>query len=249
MNQALVTGSAGLLGQAVAVELSKSFSQLALHFNKSKPDLNLLSNGCKAELFQQDFSVADIDESNSNLISAIKKASGADIDVAVLNASSQHLTQWKEQSTADWDSMYQSSLRPTASLLHKLGEHMRQSRNSNPKVIVVVGSIEGIRPAVNHAPYAVMKAALHHLVTAAAYELGQSNIRVVGVAPGLIARLGLEADWPSGVSSWNQTAALGRMVTAEEVAQAIAFLCSPNSSAITGVTIPVDAGWGSHPGW
>lgn len=249
MNQALVTGSAGLLGQAVSVELSKSFSNLALHFHQSKPDLSDLNPDCQVELFQQDFSVTDIDESNSNLLSAIKSSSGIDIDVAVLNASSQRLTQWAEQSAADWDSMYQSSLRPTASLLHKLGEHMRQSKNSNPNIIVVVGSIEGIRPAINHAPYAVMKAALHHLVTAAAYELGQSSIRVVGVAPGLIARAGLENDWPTGVASWNQTAALGRMVTAEEVAQVIAFLCSPNASAVTGVTIPVDAGWNSHPGW
>jgi 3-oxoacyl-[acyl-carrier protein] reductase len=249
MNQALVTGSAGLLGQAVAVELSKSFSHLALHFNKSKPELKTLSVGCKAELFQQDFSVDDIDRSNDELINAIKTASGCDIDVAVLNASSQQLTKWSEQSASDWDHMYRTSLRPTASLLHKLGEHMRQSANSNPKTIIVIGSIEGIRPAVNHAPYAVMKAALHHLVTAAAYELGQSNIRVVGVAPGLIARPGIEADWPTGVSSWNQTAALGRMVTAEEVAKVISFFAGPAASGVTGVTVPVDAGWGSHPGW
>jgi multiple sugar transport system substrate-binding protein len=89
--------------------------------------------------------------------------------------------------------MYQSSLRPTASLLHKLGEHMRQSTNSNPKVIVVVGSIEGIRPAVNHAPYAAqsgwvgtVNAALDEKTQAAAYAFlsyisqpKQSNLDVM----------------------------------------------------------------------
>jgi 3-oxoacyl-[acyl-carrier protein] reductase len=118
----------------------------------------------------------------------------------------------------------------------------------NP-VIVVIGSIEGIRPNINHAPYGVFKAALHHLVTAAAYELGQKNIRVVGVAPGLIQREGLEADWKEGVKSFGEHSALHRIIDASEVAKVVRFLASEDASAITGITIPVDAGWSAHPGW
>jgi NAD(P)-dependent dehydrogenase (short-subunit alcohol dehydrogenase family) len=39
------------------------------------------------------------------------------------------------------------------------------------------------------------------------------------------------------------------MVTPKEVAVVVAFLASPAASAITGVTIPVDAGWSASPGW
>ena len=94
-----------------------------------------------------------------------------------------------------------------------------------------------------------MKATLHHLVKAAAHELGIHGVRVVGVSPGLIDRHGLETDWADGVQRWQLAAALGRPVTALEVAQTIAFLTSPAASGITGVVVPVDAGWSAHPGW
>ena len=43
--------------------------------------------------------------------------------------------------------------------------------------------------------------------------------------------------------------ALGRPVTAEEVAATVAFLASPAASGITGTTVTVDAGWSAAPGW
>ncbi len=116
-------------------------------------------------------------------------------------------------------------------------------------VIVVVGSIEGLRPAPSHTPYAVAKAALHHLTAAAAAQLGARGIRVVAVAPGLVDRDGLADAWPEGVERYRRASALGRPVTAREVAATVAFLASPAASGITGTTIPIDAGWSSMPGW
>ena len=114
---------------------------------------------------------------------------------------------------------------------------------------MVVGSIEGLRPAPTHAPYAVAKAALHHLAAAAAAELGARGIRVVAVAPGLVDREGLEEAWPEGVERYRRASALGRPVTPAEVAQTIAFLASPAASGITGTTVTIDAGWSAGPGW
>ena len=249
MTTAFITGAAGLVGQALATQFSRDYSALALQFRNQQPDISQLSSDCMVELFQQDLSVPEIDGAAAAMFDEFEKQSGAELDVLVLNASSQALTDWSNLSVADWDEMYRDSLRHTASLLQVAGERFRKSERANQKTIVVVGSIEGIRPAVGHAPYAVMKAALHHLVTAAAFELGAADVRVVGVAPGLVARAGIEQDWPSGVERWNQTAALHRMVSPVEVANVVHFLASPAASAITGITIPVDAGWNAHPGW
>lgn len=249
MRTAFITGSAGLLGQAIATKFSRDYVALGLHFRRSQPDVSQLSSECLVELIQQDLSVTEIDVATTAMFDEFEKLSGHELDVLVLNASSQALTPWPELSVQDWDSMYQESLRHTAVMLQIAGERFQKSATANQKVIVVIGSIEGIRPAAGHAPYAVMKAALHHLVTAAAYELGAGGVRVVGVAPGLVARNGIENDWPSGVERWNQSAALKRMVQPEEVANAVHFLASPAASGITGVTIPVDAGWNAHPGW
>jgi 3-oxoacyl-[acyl-carrier protein] reductase len=71
----------------------------------------------------------------------------------------------------------------------------------------------------------------------------------VGVAPGLIDSDGLAQDWPEGVERWRRASALGRPVTASEVAATVAFLASPAASGITGTTITVDAGWSAAPGW
>jgi 3-oxoacyl-[acyl-carrier protein] reductase len=94
-----------------------------------------------------------------------------------------------------------------------------------------------------------MKAAMHHLVAAAAHELGPKGIRVIGVAPGLVDSEKVQTEWPEGVERFNKVAALGRPVTPNEVANLVTFLATPAASGITGVTIPVDAGWSAHPGW
>jgi NAD(P)-dependent dehydrogenase (short-subunit alcohol dehydrogenase family) len=101
----------------------------------------------------------------------------------------------------------------------------------------------------SHAPYAVAKAALHHLVSAAAHELGGRRVRVTGVVPGLVDRAGLEEAWPEGVARYRAAAALARPVTADEVAAGVAFLASGAASGITGTTLTIDAGWSSAPGW
>ena len=53
----------------------------------------------------------------------------------------------------------------------------------------------------------------------------------------------------------HEQSALGRMVSPEEIADGILFLCSSAAGAITGITLPIDAGWlacvtyRQHPGW
>lgn len=245
----LITGATGTLGRALALEFASSKHDCALQYrNDAGIDLlveQVRSHGVKGISIEANFDFEDIDGLSKSITQILDTEFGG-LDIAILNASSQDLKAWNDLSAVDWDAMYVNSLRHTAVLLKTLADFMQN--RANP-VIVVIGSIEGIRPNVNHAPYAVFKAALHHLVTAAAYELGAKNIRVVGVAPGLIDREGLEADWSEGVESFKEHSALHRLVSAEEVAKVVRFLSSTEASAITGITIPVDAGWSAHPGW
>ena len=76
----------------------------------------------------------------------------------------------------------------------------------------------------------------------AAQELGQFNIRVNAVAPGLVYRQGLEEQWPEGLERYCQRSPLGCVVQPEDVAEACIFLSSDKAARITGVTLPVDAG-------
>lgn len=248
----LITGATGTLGGAFVRSFSAAGSDVALHFKTNETAADMLlevvrMSGRKGIALQADFDQQDVDGISDFLIRTCEAQLDAP-NVVVINASSQLITPWETLNAAQWDEVYAGSIRAAAAMIRAASNSMKNNDKTN-NCIVVIGSIEGIRPAVNHAPYAAMKAALHHLVAAAAFELGSHNIRVVGVAPGLVDRTGLDTDWPEGVERYQKTAALGRTVRADEVASVVQFVASSAASGVTGITIPVDAGWSSHPGW
>jgi 3-oxoacyl-[acyl-carrier protein] reductase len=65
----------------------------------------------------------------------------------------------------------------------------------------------------------------------------------------LIARVGLEQDWPDGVARWRAAAPLGRLGTPSDVGDACVSLASPLARWITGHDLVVDGGVSAHPTW
>ncbi|MBM6402577.1 SDR family NAD(P)-dependent oxidoreductase [Phycicoccus sonneratiae] len=248
---ALVTGASGGLGRAVAVALAAAGHDVGVHYRGDADGADataaeVVAAGRRAVTLHADLATDDpaaCDRVCADLLAAGEEALGVP-DVVVLNAFPQHHVAWDELDAAAWDDYHRGGLRPTAVLLRQAAARMPVGGS-----VVVVGSIEGSRPMPTHTPYAVAKAALEHLVRAAAQELGPRGVRVVGVAPGLVARDGLEEAWPEGVARYRAAAALGRPVTPEEVAATVAFLASGDASGITGTTVTVDAGWSAAPGW
>jgi NAD(P)-dependent dehydrogenase (short-subunit alcohol dehydrogenase family) len=250
---ALVTGASGGLGRAVARALAGAGHDVAVHYRGDAAGAaaavaEVEAAGHRAVALHADLDVAlddpaGLDARCRDLLDRCETALGWP-DVVVLNAFPQHHVAWGDLDAAAWDAYHRAGLRPTAVLLRQA-----TARMGTGGAAVLVGSIEGLRAMPTHAPYAVAKAALHHLVGAAATELGQRGVRVVGVAPGLVERDGLEAAWPEGVARYRAASALGRPVTADEVASTIAFLTSAGASGITGTTVTVDAGWSGAPGW
>ncbi|MCK8783191.1 SDR family oxidoreductase [Roseomonas sp. NAR14] len=111
--------------------------------------------------------------------------------------------------------------------------------------IVTVGSIAGMRSMPLHA-YSPAKAAVLEMTRCLAAEWGRSGVRVNAVSPGFTLTPALQAAIDKGerdVSRLEENSALGRMVTPEEIAEAVCFLGSDAARAITGIDLPVDAGW------
>ncbi len=111
--------------------------------------------------------------------------------------------------------------------------------------IVNIASIAGMRSMPLHA-YAPAKAAVIGITEALAAEWGRSGVRVNAVAPGFVLTPALQAAVDAGqrdLTRLAEAAALGRLVRADEIASACAFLASGEASAITGVSLAVDAGW------
>lgn len=109
--------------------------------------------------------------------------------------------------------------------------------------IVNNASLTGLRPTRGEGPYSAAKAGVLALTQNAALELGPT-IRVNAVAPGMI-RTPLTAmvvendEWRAAAESGTPA---GRIGTADEVAEVIAFLASDAASYVTGQTIVVDGG-------
>ena len=111
--------------------------------------------------------------------------------------------------------------------------------------IVNIGSVSGLTHVRSGAPYGMSKAALHQMTRNLAVEWAEDGIRVNAVAPWYIRTRrtsGKLAD-PDYLDEVLMRTPMGRIGEPEEVAAAVAFLCLPAASYITGECIAVDGGF------
>lgn len=111
--------------------------------------------------------------------------------------------------------------------------------------IVTIASIAGMRSMPLH-PYAQAKAAVISMTESLAAEWGRSGVRINAVCPGYTLTPALKAaidDGKRDPTLLEENAALGRLVTPDEIAEGVVFLLSDSARAITGISLPVDAGW------
>lgn len=113
--------------------------------------------------------------------------------------------------------------------------------------IVVTASVSGVRPTVGLGAYAASKSAVIALARVAALELGPLGIRVNAVAPGHTDTEGYrQSVKPAGQAETNIFATrvrpLGRLGQPEDIANAVAWLCSEEAGYVTGALLHVDGG-------
>lgn len=111
--------------------------------------------------------------------------------------------------------------------------------HARPGAIVNVSSHQAARPVRGALPYAVAKAAIEGLTRAVAVDYGPAGIRCNAVALGSIATARSDAR-PEDAAELERLHPLGRLGTAEEVADVVASLLEPGF--VSGATIPVDGG-------
>lgn len=110
--------------------------------------------------------------------------------------------------------------------------------------IVAISSLGSVRVLDNYSLVGVSKAALETLVRYLAVELALRGIRVNAVSAGVVETGALE-HFPNkdAMLQMGIRNPVGRLVTPEDVAGVVTFLCSPEADMIRGQTIVIDGGW------
>lgn len=143
----------------------------------------------------------------------------------------------------EWEGEIETSLTATKNVIEALAGEFDDSIE---KSIVIVSSVAGQYIAQEQPlSYHVAKAGINQMVRFYAVTLGSQGIRVNSVASGTMLKEESKHFYFQNEELHNlykSIIPLGRMGTSEELANAIAFLCSPKSSFITGQTIVVDGG-------
>jgi 3-oxoacyl-[acyl-carrier protein] reductase len=161
------------------------------------------------------------------------------VDILVNNAGITRDALIIKMSEQDWDAVLGTNLKGTFNCTKAVARTMMKQRTGR---IVNVASVMGEIGNVGQANYSASKAGVIALTKTTARELGSRGINVNAVAPGFIQTAMTEELSDNVRNSIAQNIPLNRLGTPEDVARVILFLCSEDSSYVTGQVINICGG-------
>lgn len=232
---ALVTGSASGIGAAVARALDGAGMRVVVNSRKSvdagRAVADELTNGA---YIQAD--VADPEQARELVAQAVDR--WGRLDVLVNNAGT---TAWIPHRDLDavtdevWHTILDTNVIGTWNVTRAAVPALRESPDGS---VVIIGSLSGVRPGGSSIPYAVSKAAVHHMAKLLAAVLGP-EVRVNAVAPGLI-ETPWTAHWEEARENVRANAPLRRSGDPAEIAESVLGLV--RSTYVTGDVLVADGG-------
>jgi Tropinone reductase 1 len=241
---ALVTGGTAGIGRAIARELL-GFGARVLVAARDADGLDATRMELEEEFPDGEIRtcVADVsdDEQRRELLDWVGDIDDG-LNILVNNAGGNITKAANDYTEDEWRGIFETNLF-SAFELSRLAYPLLVKHAAS--AIVNVGSVSGITHVRSGAPYGMTKAAMHQMTRNLACEWAEDGIRVNAVAPWYIRTRrtsGKLAD-PDYLDDVLLRTPMGRIGEPEEVAAAVAFLCLPASSYITGECIAVDGGF------
>lgn len=257
--RALVTGSSIGIGEAIVRTLAANGVAVAVHGrNRERADRvasEIAGAGGKAVVVLGDLTQ---DEEVERMIDAAEHLLGG-VDILVNNAGGSSDKQvWEKTAAGDWAAAYDRNVLAAVRVTNRLLPRMRQMGWGR---VINISSLAGIMPPAAGPDYSACKAAMNNMTVSLAKAAAADGITVNAISPGTIMSPKLEAafrklaaanGWAEKEASWPVIeravlphvlpVPLGKVGKAEDIAHAVAFLCSPLAGYITGVDLRIDGG-------
>ena len=250
---AIVTGAAKGMGRAISLRLAGEGADLVLAAREVYPLETVAAEaralGRRTLVVQAD--VRDEAQVRAIVDGAVQSFDHIDVLVNCAGTTGPVETPVQEIRVEDWDDLLAINLRGTfLPTKHVVPVMLRQRRG---KIVNIAGT-SGLRGYKLRAAYSSSKWAVRGFTRTVALEVGPHGINVNCVAPGIVAgermdRLCQEKAKKRGwtpeqvYEEYVQDMALRRVTTAEDVANAVLFLCTEDSRNMTGQCLTVDGGW------
>jgi enoyl-[acyl-carrier protein] reductase III len=242
---ALVTGSGRGIGHAIALELARRGADVAVNFFRNRAPAEatvaeIEKLGRRALLVKAD--VGDLDELN-RLFDEVGQAFGG-LDHFIHNAASGYNRPVLEQKSKGWDWTMNINAR---ALLFSAQRCVPLMEKRGGGCIVSLSSPGSNRVLPDYVVVGASKAAIESLTRYLAVELAPKNIVVNAVAPGIVETDALKHFDAMGdqniIRKTVEATPAGRLVTPEDVAGLVAFLCTPEAAMIRGQVLVMDGGF------
>jgi NAD(P)-dependent dehydrogenase (short-subunit alcohol dehydrogenase family) len=239
---ALISGASRGIGEATALAFANAGANVVVASRKL-PDLEQVAEKIKTKgvrSLAMAAHVAKVDESK-NLVDTVLKEFGR-IDILFNNAGTNpYAGPLIDAEEWAWDTTFNVNLKGPFFLAQLVARAMKEHGGG---CMINTASVAGLRAGSGLPIYSITKAAYVMLTQLMAREWAPWNIRVNGIAPGLIKTRLSEALWKNipGSQAAGEGSSLLRIGQPEDVADVVLFLASDLAKYITGVVVPVDAG-------
>ena len=232
-----VTGGSKGIGKSIAIKLLKNNYDVAIGYNSNKINAEKLAKKYGGIAIKVN---VESRQSIKKGIKICKTFFGKDIDILVNNAAHAQEKPFQKISDKDIDKMFSVNLRGPLIFSQEVIPKMIKKKNG--KIINIV-SVGGQWGGINQIHYAASKAGLINLTMSLAKSFSKYGINVNAISPGLVLSDMSKKEIASkkGIKKIKEIP-MGRIAKPEEIADTVNFLCSDNSSYITGQTINVNGG-------
>ena len=237
---ALVTGAAGDLGSAMALHLAKAGADIVMWDMKSESDAQDKIGIVRAEDTTVSYTQIDVRDRQAvdTAIASLEK-----IDIVCSNAGIVEAQPFLEISQENWQNHLDINLTGCFNVCQSAARKMVAS--STQGRIILTSSWVAEIPWMEITPYTVSKAGVNMLTKQMARELASYGIRVNAIAPGIV-QAGLAGrqlrQEPQYAARVAKVIPLGEPGTAQEIAQAVVYLASPQTAYMTGTILTLDGG-------